>query len=117
MLLVLLLPFMVYSAGGQERLSTKSRAAIKYYEDARSHFAGGRYENALDALYLAIEKDPDFIEAYLVLGDIYNGQSKHQQEMEVLIRAVEIDSVFFPMTLFNIGVAAVKSGNYSEGIE
>jgi flagellar motor protein MotB len=71
----------------------------------------------LEALYFAIEKDPDFIEAYLVLGDIYNSQSKHQQEMEVLIKAVEIDSTFFPMTLFNIGVAAVKSGNYAEAID
>ncbi len=115
--LIFVLLFFVESASGQERLSTKNRAAIKYYEDARSHYGGGRPDNALEALYLAIEKDPDFIEAYLVLGDIYNGQSKHQQEMEVLIRAVEIDSTFFPMTLFNIGVAAVKSGNYSEGID
>ncbi len=115
--LIVLLSFLVESASSQERLSTKNRAAIKFYEDARSHYGGGRPENALEALYLAIEKDPDFIEAYLVLGDIYNGQSKHQQEMEVLIRAVEIDSTFFPMTLFNIGVAAVKSGNYSEGID
>lgn len=117
MVLIFMLPFLAESASAQERLSTKNRAAIKFYEDARSHFGGGRHESALQALYLAIEKDPDFIEAYLVLGDIYNGQSKHQQEMEVLIKAVEIDSTFFPMTLYNIGVAAVKSGNYSEGID
>lgn len=109
--------FLVQSVFGQERLSTKNRAAIKLYEDARSHYGAGRHENALEALYQAIDKDPDFIEAYLVLGDIYNGQNKHQQEMEMLIRALEIDSTFFPMTLFNIGVAAVKSGQYSEGIE
>jgi flagellar motor protein MotB len=114
---LVMLSFIAESASGQERLSTKNRAAIKYYEDARSHYGGGRQEKALEALYFAIEKDADFIEAYLVLGDIYNSQSKHQQEMEVLIKAVEIDSTFFPMTLFNIGVAAVKSGNYAEAID
>ncbi|GAO28816.1 flagellar motor protein MotB [Geofilum rubicundum] len=116
-LLVVLMSFFIQGADSQERLSTKSRSAIKNYEEARSHYGGGRIENALEALYQALDKDPDFIEAYLVLGDIYNSQNMHQQEMEVLIKAVEIDSTFFPMTLFNIGVAAVKSGNYSEGIE
>lgn len=114
---MVLLAFAVGNSYGQERLSTKNRAAIKYYEDARSHYGGGRYDSAVEALYLAIEKDPEFIEAYLVLGDIYNGQSLHQKEMEALVKAVEIDSAFFPMTLFNIGVAAVKSGNYSEAID
>ena len=117
MLLLLLLSFLVQNIDAQESLSTKNRAAIKYYEEARSHYGGGRHDEAIEFLRLAIDKDPDFIEAYLVLGDIYNGQDKYLQEMEALIRAVEIDSTFFPMTIFNIGVAAVKGGKYFEGIE
>ena len=116
-LLILSLFCLSQSISSQNRLSTTNRSAIKYYEAARSHYGGGRYEDAIEALHMAIEKDNDFIEAYLVLGDIYNGQNKHQQEMDVLIKAVEIDSTFFPMTIFNIGVAAVKVGKYKEGIE
>ncbi|MDR2928997.1 MAG: OmpA family protein [Cytophagaceae bacterium] len=101
---------------GQDKLTTKSRAATKLYEQAGEKYGRMEYNNAVRLLQLAIEKDDRFIEAYLLLGDIYDKQREYHKEMEVLQKAVTIDSTFFKMTHFNIGVAAYNAGAYADAV-
>lgn len=103
----------IYSQGS---LTTTNRTAIRFYENAGRLISAGNLNEAATALYQAISLDPAFIEAYLVLGDVYNMREMHIEEMEILKRAVSIDSTFFPTTFLNIGVAAFKSGNYDEAL-
>ncbi len=116
-LILFLLSATLQSAVVQAKLSSRNRAAIKLYDEGINHYSAGRLNHAIDALYEALAKDPDFIEPYLVLGDIYNSQGNYSHEMEVLIEAYKLDSLFFPSTMFNIGVAAIKIGKYKEGLE
>ena len=99
------------------KLTSKNKSAIKSYEQAQYDFGTGDTESATKYLYDAILKDKKFIEAYLFLGDIYNTRKEYLKEMEILKKAVAIDSAFFPTTYFNIGVAAFNSGLYAESIE
>src|SRR5690606_19761959 len=105
-----------FSISGQTKLSSKNRSAIKEYNNGVSYFGAGKMSEASSALLSAVTKDPDFIEAYLVLGDLYNRQKDHKREMEMLKKAVSIDSTFFPTTYLNIGVAAYYSEEYEESI-
>lgn len=116
-LLAIVFLFGVQYAEAQKNLTTKNRAAIKSYEVALEHFGNGRLTPAMDALKESIRKDDSFIEPYLVLGDIYNITGDYKQELEALLKAYEIDSLFFPATMFNIGVASVRVGHYKEAVE
>jgi outer membrane protein OmpA-like peptidoglycan-associated protein len=114
---ILFLPLFSILITGQQKLSTKNKGAIKLYEDARALYGAGKLDEASKVLYDAIDRDSKFIEAYLVLGDIFNSRKAWDKEMEILKKAVAIDSIFFPTTYFNIGVAAFNAGLYSEAID
>jgi flagellar motor protein MotB len=115
--IIAVLLFGCTSIFGQTKLTTKNKAAIKLYEDARNNYGLGKVTEASGALLQAIERDINFIEPYLLLGDIYHNQKEHLKELEILKRAVAIDSTFFPSTYLNIGVAAFNAGLYPEAIQ
>lgn len=117
LLIALIGVFEMVEVSAQTKLTTKNKTAIKLYEDARKFYGLGKVREASDALLQAIERDKDFIEAHLLLGDIYHNQKEHLKELEILKKAVSIDSTFFPTTYFNIGVAAFNAGLYPEAIQ
>ena len=100
-----------------KKLTTKNKGAIKLYEQAMFDFGKGNIGSATANLNSAIARDPKFIEAHLLLGDIYNNRNEHLKEMEILQKALAIDSTFYPATYVNIGNAAYNAGLYSEAIE
>ncbi|MDG5800014.1 OmpA family protein [Marinilabiliaceae bacterium ANBcel2] len=105
------------SLNGQNQLTSDNRRAVNLYNEATRYYTNGESAKAIESLYEAIDRDPEFIEAYLVLGDIYNSDNLYKQEAEVLKKAVSIDSLFFPRTHYNIGVALYKQGEYEESID
>jgi outer membrane protein OmpA-like peptidoglycan-associated protein len=107
---------LILQAQNYNKQTTKKKAAIKLYEQARNDYGIGITGKAAKVLNEAIAKDSKFIEAYLLLGDIYNTRKEYLKEMETLIKAVAIDSTFFPVTMFNIGEAAFNAGLYLEAI-
>ena len=74
---------------GQSNYSTKSKKAIKYYEDAQLLLQQRRFNEAISALNSALEKDNDFIEAHLRLAFSYELMreiNKQQYHLEQIIR-------------------------------
>ena len=116
-LILILLFFSINVSGQSGKLTTKNKTSIKLYTQAGEQYGRGNLQNASQLLLDAIKKDGKFIEAHLLLGDIYNKQKAHLNEVEILKKAVAIDSTFFPMTHFNIGVASFKAGQYSDAVE
>ncbi|MGQ1947118.1 OmpA family protein [Geofilum sp. OHC36d9] len=112
-LMLLLLPIVVV---GQKELSTKNRSAIKLYEEARNYFGMGKNNEAYELLIKAIAKEPDFIEPYLVIADLFHQKGEYDKEIDFLRRSVAIDSTFFPLSFYNIGVAAYNLADYEEAL-
>ncbi|NJN42548.1 MAG: OmpA family protein [Flammeovirgaceae bacterium] len=56
---------------GQAQLSTKSKKAIEYYNQADNFRVRSQYNQAISLLNKAIEKDKNFAEAYFRLGLTY----------------------------------------------
>ncbi|MCL2074193.1 MAG: OmpA family protein [Marinilabiliaceae bacterium] len=100
----------------KNRLTTKNKGAILLYEQAMNDFGKGNSGSAIANLNNAIVKDGKFIEAYLLLGDIYNNRQEYLKEMDILKKALIVDSTFFRTTYFNIGNAAFNAGLYTEAI-
>lgn len=113
---ILFVLFISINLSGQTKLSSKNRSALKDYNSGVSFYGAGKKREASSALISALTKDPNFIEAYLVLGDLYHSENDHKREMEILKKAVSIDSTFFPTTFLNIGIAAYMNADYDESI-
>ncbi len=111
--LIVLVSFFCISINGQ-KYSSKSKKAISSFESAQRDYASGQISEALKYLDVAIKKDKQFIEAYLLKADIYFNRKMYKQELEMLENAIAIDSVYFVPALFNIGVAKYNLGQYDE---
>lgn len=79
----------VYS---QKKYHTNSKKAIKQFEKALEFYQINNISKANFYINKAIEKDPNFLEAYLLLADISNSQNNIIDEEKYLIQAYHIDS-------------------------
>lgn len=94
--------------------SIDSKKAIKYYEDALNLYDAFQVERAELYLLEALEYEPKFIEAYLVLSDIYKQKGQKEKEVECYLKILEIDSDFFVYTYYNLANAYFSLGKYDE---
>lgn len=104
----LLIPIIGFS----QRYSVSSKKAIKLYEEALHFYDYFQTDLALNNLTKAISIEPGFIEAYLVLADIYKVQNQKQKEIESYHKIIEIDSSFFVYTYYNLAQAEFSIGKY-----
>ena len=99
-----------------QKLSTKSKKAQELYLKAGNIYMQGDAETAVSYLQQALKKDKNFIEAYLLLADIYFSRQDFQQEIEMLNKAIEIDPTYFLSAYYNLGVANFYLGNRDKTI-
>jgi len=113
--------FLLFSASlsfSQERkYSTTSKKAIKYFEKAIYALDNHNEDDAEKLILKSIKKDPNFIEAYTVLGDMYSNKRKSEMAIENYKKALAIDPSFFPNTLNSLGEEQLKLSKYTEAKE
>ena len=114
-LFILVLASVVVTA--QDEYSISKRRPVKFYEEARSEYASRNMEEARELLLKALNKEPEFMEAMLLLADLYHSQEQWEKEFDVLERSLEVDSTFYFPTYYNIGQAAYRSGKYNESLK
>ncbi|MFZ4400791.1 MAG: OmpA family protein [Bacteroidales bacterium] len=96
------------------KLSSKSKKAIKFYENA-THFYDLRDNNScLEELFKAVKEDSRFIEAYFLLAAVYNDLRKKEDAINAYQKAIEIDEDFYPGALFAIGNLQLSIGKYED---
>lgn len=89
-------------------------AAIRIFEQAVQFYDARLNEKAIDALNSAIEKDPKFIEAYTLRGNIYDDMRKFSLSVESYKKAIELRPDFFVNTYFSLGNAEFRLGKYED---
>jgi outer membrane protein OmpA-like peptidoglycan-associated protein len=112
-LFVLLLIFSLLVAQEHTFTSASSRA-VRYYQQAESHFIRGNMPEAERLLMRAVNSDGRFIEAWLLLGDVYGEQDKMQEARHAFEQAVAIDEKFFPPALFFLTRLAHEALDYDD---
>lgn len=97
-----------------QKLSSKSGKAKKMFEEANYHVSYGQYYEAEKKLEKAIKADPNFCEAYLMMGDIHTDLSEFDRAIFYYQKSVEINPDFYPQVHYFLGKLLINSGKYEE---
>ena len=99
-----------------EGLTTGSRRARRAYERAEEAFRTHDHRAAIEDLEQAIARDADFIEAHLLMGEVYFSREDYEESITPYRRAVALDPDFFPAAKYYLGVAYYRTGGYADAV-
>ncbi len=94
-----------------------SAKATKFYKKAKSFYISRDYSNAEKFLNKAIRSDTNFVEAWLLLGDIYYDTKRTEQSILSYEKAIRIDPDFFPDILYIAGKLEFSTAKYSMALK
>ncbi len=116
--ILLILLFLAAAVQAQDySFSSDSKKALKFYEKAEEAYLAHELEKSSEFLIRSIKEDSSFIEAYLLLGDIYLDQEQKEKAEEAYINAVRINPDFFPHVYYLLGNIQVELKKYPEAEE
>lgn len=89
-------------------LTSTNKKAVKYFQEAKTLYDQRKDQEALDLLGKALDKDPNFIEAYLLKAAVFEEHRQVEEALTAYDKAIEInpryDAVMF------ISAAALRFG-------
>ncbi len=100
-----------------QNYSVTDKKAIELFEKALALYNIGQLENAKALSHKTIERNNRFIEAYLLLADIYNEQKKLNEEIKILKRIIELNPNFNEKIYLMLGKALYKAKYFDEAYE
>jgi outer membrane protein OmpA-like peptidoglycan-associated protein len=100
----------------QKNLSTKSNKAEKLYREAIVKLNKYDPESAAVLLNSAVDADKNFVEAYFLLGEIYNDLNQDSLAINALKNGVSIDPEVFPPALSNLARLEWNNGLYDDAL-
>ena len=93
---------------------TSSKKAFRYYEEAEKYLNQKVYSEAEKSLKKSIKEDKNFIEAYLMLGDVYHYEDMEEQAIESYKKAQEINPNKYPDIYFTLASSEFYFAKYSD---
>jgi len=97
-----------------QNYSSVSKKAIKFYQKATYCFESKDFQAATENAFLALQKDSNFVEPYLLLGEISYNLGNIDNEIKFFSKAIEKDSLKFPMTYYLLAAAYMDKQQYAE---
>ena len=98
-------------------LSTTSKKAIRLYEEGRTQFGLFEYDQAKVSLEKAISADENFLEAYMLLGDIHRTLKENQEAARVYDKVIGINAQKYPEVYYFSGLIRFDLQHYDRCIE
>lgn len=95
-------------------LSTDSRRALRSFDSALESLKYNNYSDAERSLKRAISADENFIEAYMLLGDIYAETNRVQEAVDAYQKGIKIADGTQPALYFIAANYFMKISKYEE---
>ena len=108
---LLLLPVI---SNAQRSYSSSNKKAIKAYEEALISFDRMDYGNAIILMEKALKSDNKFVEAHLVLAEIYMENGDNKKAINSYKKSIEIDPNFFPGLYYSLGLLEMTENQFTE---
>lgn len=96
------------------KYSSTIKSAINAYEDGAKQVDAGNWLKAIPYFEKAIAKDSGFIEAYMILGDVYVEQNNFEMAVNNYDKAAHISPTFFPNNFYLLGSLQLKLARYED---
>ena len=96
---------------------TSSNRALKSYTEGKRAYDFVQYELAEQKLRDAIKIDPEFLEAHLILAELYKDKKKYDSSIKSYLKVFEIDSLFFKPAIFSLAEVYFLNGEYGEALK
>ena len=106
--------FCVQIAFAQMNYSTKNKKAIKFFDTAMENFQAKDYKTCESNLQKALKEDEQFIEAHMLLGQIYDEQKQYEKAISAFNNVIDIDPDFFPNVFFTVADEEFTFGRYQD---
>jgi outer membrane protein OmpA-like peptidoglycan-associated protein len=108
-----------FSVAAQGELSTKSKKAIELYTSADNFRVRGQYDEALNLLLQAIEKDDKFVEAYYRLGVTYFSMRHYGKAKDNYEKGLSLTSDLRKQKVFwyDLGELYLLTGEYEKAMK
>lgn len=100
----------------QREYSTKSKKAIKQFEEALKYYSSRNNQTALEYLAKALKADDEFVEAYLVSGDCHTDLGNLDKAIANYKKVVELNPDFTAAIHKQLADVLFRTGNYQEAI-
>ena len=114
-LLFLVAVLLQFTVTGQEyQFTSTNKKALKFYKIGEGAFKIRENLTAESALEKSTKADKNFIEAWLLLGDVYTELNDVEKAIKAYESAILLDSLFFPRAYHFIGNLQFEKGDYLE---
>ena len=108
----------------QQQFTTTKKKAIKAYQDGEKCYntfsprtGMPDYLGAEKNFKNAIKIDPNFIEAYIFLGQIYDEMGKDEDAIGMYKKSLDINPSFYPATFYILAKIEHRIGKYQDAME
>lgn len=100
----------------QQNFSTNNKKAIKLFQEADALFRQRQFDAGIEKLNQAINKDPEFVEAYLKLGATYKLYGENDKALVYFEKACELkpDSKDMAGAYVTLGQFYYNNGEYEK---
>ncbi|MEO6883264.1 MAG: OmpA family protein [Bacteroidia bacterium] len=93
-------------------LTSTNKKAVKYYQEGLRFYDAKNNPKAVENFSNAIEKDPNFVEAYSMLGYVYADMKEDEKAIDELNKALAINPAFFANNFLIIARLQLETGDY-----
>jgi outer membrane protein OmpA-like peptidoglycan-associated protein len=107
-----LLLFSSIAANAQSPYSTNNKDAIKYFSLANQALDEHLYDDAIIQIQKAIAADSKFIEAYVLLGDIFRLKRDNKQAIVAYRKVIDLNPDFTRAVYIKLGEIEVSEAQY-----
>lgn len=101
----------------QREYTTKSKKAVKNFEEALKYYSARRNAEALEFLEKALKADDEFIEAYAVSADCYTDLGQLDRAIENYQKVVDLDPDFLSTSFKQLADVQFMTGDYKSALE
>jgi outer membrane protein OmpA-like peptidoglycan-associated protein/tetratricopeptide (TPR) repeat protein len=108
------LVFFLFLLFASSLAAQSNRRVQHWFDEARQMFSRQEYSQAINRCKQILEHDTTFLDARLLLSDIYHETKNTAEEVLQLKKAKEITSN--PLVTWRLGMALFSLGNYAEAL-